>query len=53
VFSEPREKANVVAELPAGSETQRVDELPDWVKVRTDSGTEGWVKQGSVFALRR
>ncbi len=53
VFSEPRDKANVVAEAPAGSEMVRVDELPDWVKVRTDSGTEGWVKQTSVFALKR
>lgn len=53
VFSEPREKATVVAEVAAGMSVERIDELPDWVKVRTDSGAEGWVKSASVFALRR
>jgi hypothetical protein len=53
VYSEPREKATVVAEVAAGATAERIDELPDWVKVRTDSGAEGWLKSSSVFALRR
>jgi hypothetical protein len=53
VWSEPREKAAVVAELSGGDEVEKVDELPDWTKVRTAAGVEGWMKPGSVFALRR
>jgi hypothetical protein len=52
-WSEPREKAAVVAELAGGDEVERVDLLPDWTKVRTSSGVEGWMKTGSVFPLRR
>jgi hypothetical protein len=53
VWSEPRERAAVVAELAGGESVERVDELPDWTKVRTAAGVEGWMKSGSVFALRR
>jgi hypothetical protein len=53
VWSEPREKAAVVAELQGGDEVERLDELPDWTKVRTATGVEGWMKSGSTFALRR
>jgi tetratricopeptide (TPR) repeat protein len=53
VYSEPREKATVVAEVAAGTSAERIDELPDWVKVRTDGGAEGWVKSTSMFALHR
>ena len=53
VRSEPREKAAVVAEVPAGDEVERVDELPDWTKVHTQGGVEGWIRTRAVFDLRR
>jgi tetratricopeptide (TPR) repeat protein len=53
VYSEPREKATVVAEVLSGTTAERIDELPDWVKVRTESGAEGWMKSTSIFALHR
>jgi tetratricopeptide (TPR) repeat protein len=53
VRSEPRADAAVVAEVAAGSEVERLDALPGWVKLAAPDGTEGWVAAGSVFALRR
>lgn len=53
VRSEPRDKAAVVAELTGGAQVERVDELPDWTKVRLEDGLAGWVKAGAVFGLRR
>jgi hypothetical protein len=53
VYSEPRDKAAVVAEISGGALAERVDVLPDWTKVRTDAGTEGWMRSGSLFALHR
>lgn len=53
VRSEPRADAAAIGELAAGSDVERTDELPRWVKLRTASGVEGWVPRESVFELRR
>ncbi len=53
VRSEPRGDAAVIAEAPAGSQVERLDTLPGWVKVRAADGAEGWVGDKAVFALRR
>ena len=53
VRSEPGAAAAVVGESSVGSQVERVDELPDWTKIRLDGGLEGWVEKKSVFALRR
>lgn len=37
----------------AGSEVERIDSLPDWVRVRTESGQRGWIPASDFFALRR
>ena len=53
VRSEPREKAAVVGEVPAGDEIERRDQLPEWTKIRLEGGIEGWTRKTSVFSLRR
>jgi len=53
VHSEPRSDAAVVANAAAGSELERTDELPGWVKVVTEDGTAGWIESEAAFALRR
>jgi hypothetical protein len=51
--SEPRDKAATTSELTPGGTVEYVDELPEWTKVRTEGGLEGWVPRGAVFALQR
>lgn len=53
VRSEPRAKAAVIDELPAGTEVEFLDELPDWTKVRLQDRNEGWVEKRMLFALDR
>lgn len=53
VRSEPRDKGAVTAELPPGAVVEHVDELPEWTKVRLDTGLEGWARKAHVFALKR
>lgn len=52
VHSEPRGDAAAVGELAPGDEVERLDALPEWVKVESASGAVGWVKASSVFDLR-
>ncbi len=51
--SEPRPSAATTSDLPAGEVVEHLDDLPDWTKVRTPSGVEGWVAHDALFALRR
>lgn len=51
--SEPREQAARSADLAAGLIVEYVDELPDWTKVRLETGLEGWVEANAVFDLVR
>lgn len=37
----------------AGSEVERIDSLPGWVRVRTASGHRGWMQESDFFALVR
>jgi len=53
VHSEPRQDAAVVANAAAGTELDRQDELPGWVKVVVPDGTAGWIESRAAFALRR
>jgi hypothetical protein len=53
VRSEPREKAAVIGEVPAGDEIERRDQLAEWTKVRLEGGIEGWTRKTAVFPLRR
>lgn len=53
VLSEPRPAAAQVAQVASGAVLERLDELPDWVRVRAEDGTAGWVPSESVFDLRR
>ena len=49
--SEPREAGTVVGRLEPGSQAIRIDELPGWVRLRMDDGTQGWVASGEVLSL--
>jgi tetratricopeptide (TPR) repeat protein len=53
VLSEPRTGAARVAKAEAGSIIEHVDELPEWVKVRAEDGTAGWVERAALFDLNR
>jgi len=53
VLSEPRAGAARVAKAEGGAQIERIDELPDWVKVRAEDGTPGWVEREAVFDLQR
>ncbi|MFN0244186.1 MAG: SH3 domain-containing protein [Planctomycetota bacterium] len=53
LHSEPRGDAAAVGELAPGDAVERLDALPEWVKVESASGAVGWVKAGAVFDLRR
>jgi hypothetical protein len=50
---EPRESAERLERLPAGSRYQRLDETPDWTKLRGPEGRAVWVPSRDVFALER
>jgi len=51
--SEPRLSLPSTGKLLGGAEVERIDELPDWVRVEDSSGKRGWVQASAVFALRR
>jgi tetratricopeptide (TPR) repeat protein len=51
--SEPRAELAPIGRVEAGSEVERVDELPGWVCVASAGGRRAWVEEASVFALRR
>lgn len=53
VHSEPRADAAPVGEIAPGEQVERLDALPEWVKVQSPSGAVGWVKSNSVFDLHR
>jgi tetratricopeptide (TPR) repeat protein len=51
LVSEPRAGATSIGSLPGGSEVQRIDRLPGWVRVSTRAGQRGWLAQDAVFSL--
>lgn len=51
--SEPRLSLPSTGKLLGGAEVERIDELPDWVRVEDASGKRGWVQASAVFPLRR
>ncbi|MEZ5980175.1 MAG: SH3 domain-containing protein [Planctomycetota bacterium] len=53
VRSEARAGANVVGHVEAGDTVERVDALPDWVRVVGPGRTKGWVPESAVFDLLR
>ena len=53
VRSEPRADAAVIASVTAGEELERIDELPEWIKVEVTGGATGWVRRSAVFPLDR
>lgn len=50
--SEPRASLPAIGEVRAGDEVERIDELSDWVRVRTHGGQLGWLRSEAVFSLR-
>jgi hypothetical protein len=53
VHSEPRADATVIANVSAGDEAERLDELPGWTKIELPGGSPGWIESRAAFALRR
>jgi len=51
--SEPNLERASIASAEPGEVVQRIDELPDWVRVVTADGEKGWVQAKTVFALDR
>lgn len=51
--SEPRDAAPVVGDAGVLERVHVLDSLPEWAKVRTDGGMEGWTRAESVFAPPR
>jgi len=49
--SEPRAELQPIGEVRAGEELERVDALPGWVRLETDEGQRGWVRESAVFPL--
>ncbi|MCA8979004.1 MAG: hypothetical protein KDC14_03175 [Planctomycetes bacterium] len=50
---EPRESAERLERLPAGTHWKRLDELPGWTRLRGPDGRSVWVPSRDVFALER
>lgn len=50
---EPRESAERLERLPSGTRWKRLDELPDWTRLRGPEGRSVWVPSRDVFALER
>lgn len=53
ILSEPRDDAAQVAKASSGEIVERLDELPQWVRVRVEDGTAGWLPRELVFDLAR
>ena len=51
--AEPRDTAERLERLPAGSYWRRLDALPGWVKLAGPDGREAWAPEGDLFALDR
>lgn len=51
--SEPRESAERLERLPSGTHWKRLDELPDWTRLRGPDGRSVWVPSRDVFELER
>ncbi len=49
--SEPAEGGTVVGRLLPGSQADRIDALPGWVRVERDDGARGWVEAGDVVPI--
>lgn len=49
--AEPAEEHTPIAQLSAGVQVERVDELGQWVKVETDNGQRGWLPKEAAFDL--
>lgn len=47
--SEPREDAAGIGDLAPGARVADLDQLPDWIKVETSDGTQGWVPRSACF----
>jgi len=53
VHAEARAAATGVGRVEPGDLVERVDALPDWIRVETRDGANGWVRKDALFALRR
>jgi len=53
VRSEPRPDAVAVGNAAAGSEVERLDELPGWTKIALPGDASGWIESRAAFPLRR
>ncbi|QDU68429.1 SH3 domain-containing protein [Engelhardtia mirabilis] len=53
VRAEPLEGRPAIGEVSAGEVAQRIDELPDWVRIERRDGTRGWLARDAVFPLVR
>ena len=51
LHSQPGEGATVVGRLDPGSLADRVDALPDWVRVVGPGGARGWVRRDEVLSI--
>lgn len=51
--AEPLEARPPIAELLPGAIVERIDGLPDWVRVERPDGSRGWVRAAAVFDLVR
>ena len=53
IRSEPLDDRPAIGEVSAGEVAQRIDELPDWVRIERRDGTRGWLAREAVFPLDR
>ena len=51
--SEPRTDLPAIAVLDPGETVDRIDALPDWIRVTTSKGERGWAPAESMFSLLR
>ena len=49
--SQPAEAGAVIGRLMPGSQADRIDSLPGWVRVEQAGGSRGWVGADEVVAL--
>ncbi len=51
VRGEPLQARSPIGQLDAGEEVRRIDALPDWIRVSTSSGVEGWIPKSAALPL--
>jgi hypothetical protein len=51
--AEPLVERAVIGELAPGDVVERIDALPDWVRIERPDGLRGWVPRGATFELVR